>query len=105
MHFFPLLTIGQENSTTVTLQIVREQGFVGDLVVQLSTAPNFELPPSNRATENEDYILEKKTVIMAENATTISVTVTILPVSSLTTSLAFISFKEREMVLYTSSMT
>ncbi|NXO18386.1 GPR98 protein, partial [Oriolus oriolus] len=70
---------GQENSTTVTLQIVREQGFVGDLAVQLSTAPNFELPPSNRATENEDYILEKKTVIMAENATTISVTVTILP--------------------------
>ncbi|XP_058280172.1 adhesion G-protein coupled receptor V1 [Hirundo rustica] len=70
---------GQENLTTVTLQIVREQGFVGDLAVQLSTAPNFELPPSNQATENEDYILEKKTVIMAENATTTSVLVTILP--------------------------
>ncbi|NWT12625.1 GPR98 protein, partial [Vireo altiloquus] len=70
---------GKSNSTTVTLQIVREQGFVGDLAVQLSTAPNFELPPSNQATENEDYILEKKTVIMTENATTISVTVTILP--------------------------
>uniref|UniRef100_A0A674GVY7 Adhesion G protein-coupled receptor V1 n=1 Tax=Taeniopygia guttata TaxID=59729 RepID=A0A674GVY7_TAEGU len=70
---------GQDNSTTVTLQIVREQGFVGDLAVQLSTAPNFELPPSNRATENEDYILEKKTVILAENATTTSVIVTILP--------------------------
>uniref|UniRef100_U3K352 Adhesion G-protein coupled receptor V1 n=1 Tax=Ficedula albicollis TaxID=59894 RepID=U3K352_FICAL len=68
-----------ENSTTVTLQIVREQGFVGDLAVQLSSAPNFELAPSNRATENEDYILEKKTVIMAENATTTSVIVTILP--------------------------
>ncbi|OWK61600.1 G-protein coupled receptor 98, partial [Lonchura striata] len=70
---------GQDNSTTVTLQIVREQGFVGDLAVQLSTAPNFELPPSNRATEYEDYILEKKTVILAENATTTSVIVTILP--------------------------
>ncbi|NXU16592.1 GPR98 protein, partial [Pardalotus punctatus] len=70
---------GKSNSTTVNLQIVREQGFVGDLAVQLSTAPNFELPPSNRATENEDYILEKKTVIMAENATTTSVIVTILP--------------------------
>ncbi|NXB81784.1 GPR98 protein, partial [Donacobius atricapilla] len=70
---------GKSNSTTVTLQIVREQGFVGDLAVQLSTAPNFELPPSNRATENEDYILEKKTVIVAENATTASVIVTILP--------------------------
>ncbi|NWV26847.1 GPR98 protein, partial [Origma solitaria] len=70
---------GQGNSTTVTLQIVREQGFVGDLAVQLSTAPNFGLPPSNQATENEDYILEKKTVIIAENATTTSVIVTILP--------------------------
>ncbi|NWV12723.1 GPR98 protein, partial [Ptilonorhynchus violaceus] len=70
---------GQENSTTLSLQIVREQGFVGDIAVQLSTTPNFELPPSNRATENEDYILKKKTVIMAENATTTSVTVTILP--------------------------
>uniref|UniRef100_A0A8C3RD85 Adhesion G-protein coupled receptor V1 n=1 Tax=Cyanoderma ruficeps TaxID=181631 RepID=A0A8C3RD85_9PASS len=68
-----------ENSTTVTLQIVREQGFVGHLAIQLSTAPNFELPPSNRATENEDYILEKKTVIMAENATTTSVIVMVLP--------------------------
>lgn len=86
MNFFYLLTIGQENSTTVTLQIIREQGFVGDLAVQLSTAPNFELPPSNRATENEDYILEKKTVIMAENATAASVVVTILPVSRLTIS-------------------
>ncbi|NWV35380.1 GPR98 protein, partial [Grantiella picta] len=70
---------GKSNSTTVALQIVREQGFVGDLVVQLSSAPNFELPPSNRATENEDYVLEKKTVIMTENETRISIIVTILP--------------------------
>ncbi|NXX79900.1 GPR98 protein, partial [Urocolius indicus] len=67
------------NSTTLTLQIVREQGFVGEIAVQLSTTPNLELPVSNQATENEDYILEKKTIIMAENATIISVTVTILP--------------------------
>ncbi|NXE93985.1 GPR98 protein, partial [Menura novaehollandiae] len=70
---------GRSNSTTLTLQIVREQGFVGDLAVQLSTSPNFELPLSNRATENEDYIMEKKTVIMAENATAASVVVIILP--------------------------
>ncbi|XP_064499040.1 adhesion G-protein coupled receptor V1 isoform X4 [Pseudopipra pipra] len=70
---------GQVNSTTLTLQIVREQGFIGELAVHLRTAPNLEFPLSNRATENEDYILEKKTVIMAENATTTSVTVTILP--------------------------
>ncbi|XP_030367415.1 adhesion G-protein coupled receptor V1 [Strigops habroptila] len=70
---------GQVNSTTLTLQIVREQGFVGEIGVQLSTAPNLELPLSNQATENEDYILEKKTIIMVENATITFVTVTILP--------------------------
>ncbi|NXK95299.1 GPR98 protein, partial [Formicarius rufipectus] len=70
---------GQVNSTILTLQIVREQGFVGELVIHLSTAPNFELPLSNQATENEDYTLEKKAVIMAENATTTSVIVIILP--------------------------
>ncbi|NWQ77266.1 GPR98 protein, partial [Columbina picui] len=70
---------GQVNSTALTLQIIREQGFVGEIAVQLSTAPNFELPLSNQATENEDYILEKKTIIMAENATTTSVVITILP--------------------------
>lgn len=87
LSFFPLLVTGQVNSTTLSLQILREQGFVGEIAVQLSTAPNFELPLSNQATENEDYILEKKTIIMAENATTTSVVVTILPVSSLTTTL------------------
>ncbi|NXF10740.1 GPR98 protein, partial [Smithornis capensis] len=70
---------GQMSSTTLTLQIVREQGFVGELAVHLSTTPNFEFPLPNQATENEDYILQKKTVIMAENATTTFVEVTILP--------------------------
>ncbi|GAB0206124.1 adhesion G-protein coupled receptor V1 [Grus japonensis] len=70
---------GQVNSTTLTLQIVREQGFVGEIAVHLSSTPNFELPVSNQATENEDYILEKKTIVMAENTTITSVVVTILP--------------------------
>ncbi|XP_071587409.1 adhesion G-protein coupled receptor V1 isoform X2 [Heliangelus exortis] len=70
---------GQVNATTVSLQIVREQGFVGDIIVQLSSVPNFELPLSNQAKENEDYILEKKTIIMAEDETITSVIVTILP--------------------------
>ncbi|XP_031463513.1 adhesion G-protein coupled receptor V1-like, partial [Phasianus colchicus] len=69
---------GQMNST-VTLQIVREQGFVGEIAVQLSTKPNLDLPLSNQATENEDYIIEKKTIIMMENATITSVMITILP--------------------------
>ncbi|XP_068782490.1 adhesion G-protein coupled receptor V1 [Struthio camelus] len=70
---------GRVNSTTVTLQIVREQGFVGDIAVQLSTMPNFELPLSSQATESEDYIIEKKTILMAENTTIASVVVAIFP--------------------------
>lgn len=82
--FIPFLVLGQVNSTTLNLQIVREQGSVGEIAVQLSTVPNLELPLSNQARENEDYILEKKTIIMAENATITFVTVTVLPVSNLT---------------------
>ncbi|NWU90141.1 GPR98 protein, partial [Upupa epops] len=67
------------STATLTLHIIREQGFVGEIEIQLSTAPNLDLPISNQATENEDYILEKKTIIMAENATVTSVIVTILP--------------------------
>ncbi|OXB72852.1 UNVERIFIED_CONTAM: hypothetical protein H355_000852 [Colinus virginianus] len=68
-----------EMNSTITLQIVREQGFVGEIAVQLSTKPNLDLPLSNQATENEDYIIEKKRIIMTENATITSVMITILP--------------------------
>ncbi|NWI09710.1 GPR98 protein, partial [Crypturellus soui] len=69
---------GWVNSTTVILQIVREQGFIGDIAVQLSTMPNLELPLSNQATENEDYVIDKKKIIMEENTATAYVIVTIL---------------------------
>ncbi|XP_051498511.1 adhesion G-protein coupled receptor V1 [Apus apus] len=76
---FVKVTEPEVNATTFSLQIVREQGFAGGIAIHLSTAPNFELPLSNQATENEDYILEKKTIVMAEGATVTSVTVTVLP--------------------------
>ncbi|XP_062985697.1 adhesion G-protein coupled receptor V1 [Elgaria multicarinata webbii] len=66
-------------STLITLHVLREQGFVGDIVVQLIPQPIFSLPLVNQAMENEDYRLENKTVIMAENMTMASVTVAILP--------------------------
>uniref|UniRef100_A0A8C8RXK2 Adhesion G-protein coupled receptor V1 n=1 Tax=Pelusios castaneus TaxID=367368 RepID=A0A8C8RXK2_9SAUR len=69
----------EENSTIVTLQILREQGFVGDIVVQLSAKPNFALQPFNQATENQDYVIEKETIIMAEDTIMTYVVVTILP--------------------------
>lgn len=76
-----LFFILSEKSTIVTLYILREQGFVGDIHVQLIPKPVFSLPFANQAIENEDYRLENKTVIMTENMTTVSVTVAILPVS------------------------
>ncbi|KAJ6669788.1 hypothetical protein lerEdw1_000337 [Lerista edwardsae] len=68
----------EEKSTFVTLHILREQGFVGDIRVQLIPKPVFSLPLANQAIENEDYRLENKTIIMTENMTTVSVTVAIL---------------------------
>nr|XP_056705119.1 adhesion G-protein coupled receptor V1 [Euleptes europaea] len=69
----------EEKSTIITLHVLREQGFVGNISVQLISKPVFSLPFINQAVENEDYKLENKTVIMAENMTMASVTVTILP--------------------------
>ncbi|XP_060091685.1 adhesion G-protein coupled receptor V1 isoform X3 [Heteronotia binoei] len=65
--------------TMVTLHILREQGFVGDISVQLIPKPIFSLPFVNQALENEDYRLDSKNIIMMENMTIASVTVTILP--------------------------
>ncbi|XP_019373727.1 PREDICTED: G-protein coupled receptor 98 [Gavialis gangeticus] len=76
---FVKVTEPEETSTIVTLQILREQGFVGDISVQLSSKPNFSLLPSNQATKNEDYIIEEETIIMAEGTTVAYVRVTILP--------------------------
>ncbi|XP_061478182.1 adhesion G-protein coupled receptor V1 isoform X3 [Rhineura floridana] len=69
----------EEKPTIVTLYVLREQGFVGDISVQLISQPIFSLPLVNQAMENEDYRLENKTVIMAENMTMASVPVAILP--------------------------
>ncbi|KAJ7335780.1 hypothetical protein JRQ81_013721, partial [Phrynocephalus forsythii] len=69
----------EDESAIVTLHILREQGFVGDISIQLTPQPVFTLPLVNRAMENEDYRLESKTVVMAENATIVPVTVVILP--------------------------
>ncbi|KAL8203636.1 UNVERIFIED_CONTAM: hypothetical protein K2H54_058534, partial [Gekko kuhli] len=69
----------EEKSMIVTLHILREQGFVGDISVQLIPKPIFSLPFVNQAMENEDYRLESKTVIVAANMTMASVTLAILP--------------------------
>ncbi|XP_053146642.1 adhesion G-protein coupled receptor V1 isoform X4 [Hemicordylus capensis] len=68
-----------EKPAIVTLHIIREQGFVGDISVQLIPKAIFSLPLVNQAMEKEDYTLENKTIIMADNMTIVSVTVAILP--------------------------
>ncbi|XP_075449203.1 adhesion G-protein coupled receptor V1 isoform X3 [Ascaphus truei] len=67
------------NSAIITLQVVREQGFAGDIAVHLQSKPNLALPPMNQATENQDYITKDEIIIMRENRTFALVKVTILP--------------------------
>ncbi|XP_069081373.1 adhesion G-protein coupled receptor V1 [Pleurodeles waltl] len=57
------------NSTVISLKIIREQGFVGDIVVHLTSRTNFLLLPIYHATANQDYLVINKTVIILENQT------------------------------------
>ncbi|XP_072270059.1 adhesion G-protein coupled receptor V1 [Pyxicephalus adspersus] len=67
------------NATIITLQVTREQGFVGDIAVYLQSLHIISLPLENRATENEDYIINDKIVIIRENNIFAQVKLTILP--------------------------
>ncbi|XP_048838820.1 adhesion G-protein coupled receptor V1 [Brienomyrus brachyistius] len=63
----------------VTLTIVREQGFVGDVAVHYRTRPALSQLPKNQATANEDYIPKDAIAVMKENVTDITITITVLP--------------------------
>ncbi|XP_075069096.1 adhesion G-protein coupled receptor V1 [Mixophyes fleayi] len=65
--------------TVTTLQITREQGFVGDISIYLQSKPNLSLPLVNRATENEDYLVKEKVIIIRDSSTFSEVTFTVLP--------------------------
>ncbi|KAE8635798.1 hypothetical protein XENTR_v10002742 [Xenopus tropicalis] len=67
------------NSTIITLQVVREQGFAGDIAVYLQSVPNLALPAINRATKNQDFMTKEEIVIIRENKTFALVPITILP--------------------------
>ncbi|XP_015216090.2 adhesion G-protein coupled receptor V1 isoform X1 [Lepisosteus oculatus] len=69
----------QYGPSNITLTIVREQGFVGDVAVHFRTKPALSQLPANQATENEDYVAKEETVIMKENVTAVHVYITILP--------------------------
>ncbi|XP_069483725.1 adhesion G-protein coupled receptor V1 isoform X2 [Ambystoma mexicanum] len=73
------VTEPEGNSTQIALKVVREQGFVGDIILQFTSKPNFLFPFANHATEGQDYILPKKTVTMAENRSVLLLQVAILP--------------------------
>ncbi|XP_031794624.1 adhesion G-protein coupled receptor V1 [Sarcophilus harrisii] len=68
----------EENATIVHLKIIREQGVLGDIAIHLVAEPNLSLHPDNQATENEDYMLQQKIMIMQENEEIIYVKVKIL---------------------------
>ncbi|KAM3940659.1 adhesion G-protein coupled receptor V1 isoform 2-T2 [Leptodactylus fuscus] len=67
------------NQVIITLQITREQGFVGDIAIYLQSTPNISLPHMNRATEYDDYLIKDKVVIIRENRAVGQVNITILP--------------------------
>lgn len=64
----------------MTLSIVREQGSSGDVKIHFQTRPALYQPPSNQATEEQDYLPRESSILMINGATVALVTVTILPV-------------------------
>nr|XP_014349406.1 PREDICTED: G-protein coupled receptor 98 [Latimeria chalumnae] len=81
-HMDSLVVLVQEPEVTainVTLTIVREQGFAGDVSIHYETRPNLSLQPVNQAQENKDYIAKDIAVILQENTAEASVTITVLP--------------------------
>lgn len=77
-NFFSSATPGFP--VNVTLSIVREQGSSGDVQIHFQTRPALYQPPSNQATEGQDYTPRDGSILMANGATVALVTVTILPV-------------------------
>ncbi|CAI9572523.1 unnamed protein product, partial [Staurois parvus] len=73
------VTEPEGNSTIITLQVTREQGLVGDIAVYLQPLQNISLPPVNRATENEDYAIKDRIIIIRENSMFAQVKLIILP--------------------------
>ncbi|KAJ8414918.1 hypothetical protein AAFF_G00024410 [Aldrovandia affinis] len=69
----------QRRPSNITLTIVREQGFVGDVVVHYATKPALSRLPANQAAENQDYSAKEETVVMKEEARITLVTITVLP--------------------------
>uniref|UniRef100_A0A8C9WGZ3 Adhesion G-protein coupled receptor V1 n=1 Tax=Scleropages formosus TaxID=113540 RepID=A0A8C9WGZ3_SCLFO len=74
LHIFTEEPEGRPNS--IMLKIIREQGFVGDVAVHFRTGPSMT---ESSATANEDYVAKDEMVIMKENITDTSITITILP--------------------------
>uniref|UniRef100_UPI00398F1058 adhesion G-protein coupled receptor V1 isoform X2 n=1 Tax=Pristiophorus japonicus TaxID=55135 RepID=UPI00398F1058 len=67
------------DAINITLTIVREQGFVGDVAVQYGTKSDLLLLLVNQATANQDYIASQGTVILKENSTQALIRFSILP--------------------------
>ncbi|KAM8960806.1 adhesion G-protein coupled receptor V1 [Pelodytes ibericus] len=67
------------NPTIITLQVTREQGFVGDIAVHLEAKLNLTLPLVNRATENQDFTMKENILIIKANRTSSLIAINILP--------------------------
>uniref|UniRef100_A0A8C4S4U8 Adhesion G-protein coupled receptor V1 n=1 Tax=Erpetoichthys calabaricus TaxID=27687 RepID=A0A8C4S4U8_ERPCA len=67
------------NPKNISLKIVREQGFVGDVIIYYKTTPALSQLPVNQAKDQEDYVAKEDTLIMKENVMMTSVQITVLP--------------------------
>lgn len=59
---------------------MREQGSSGEVRIHFQTRPALYQPPSNQATEDQDYTARDSSILMINGATVALVTLTILPV-------------------------
>ncbi|KAG2466796.1 GPR98 protein, partial [Polypterus senegalus] len=67
------------NPKNISLKIVREQGFVGDVIIYYKTTPVLSQLTVNQAKDREDYVAKEDTLIMKENVMMTSVQITVLP--------------------------
>ncbi|XP_075895105.1 adhesion G-protein coupled receptor V1 isoform X2 [Nelusetta ayraudi] len=81
-HLDSQFTLTQEPErfpVNVTLSIMREQGSSGEVRIHFQTRPALYQPPSNQATEDQDYTARDSSILMINGATVALVTLTILP--------------------------
>ncbi|XP_072038274.1 adhesion G-protein coupled receptor V1-like [Amphiura filiformis] len=70
---------GSQPPSTVTLSVQREQGSIGQVQVYYKTVEAVGFPDNKQAELDRDFVYRDTFIIMADGATSASVTITVLP--------------------------